>query len=155
MSCTRQFALSTKPSFADLIRNMKKLSPTTHGILDYVTVLFLLISPSLLKMETPGSNLTYALAFVHLILTLLTDFPVGALKLIPLRIHGLIEVIVSFGLLAVAISFRILGYSVSFYFYLVFCVVLLIIWTISEYKIGITHLGKDRLLSHRTTHEIE
>jgi len=84
-------------------------------------------------METPGSLLSYTLAIVHLLLTLLTNFPAGALKVIPLRIHGLIEVLVSIGLLVVAISFRILGYSVSFYFYLIFCIILFIIWTISEY----------------------
>jgi hypothetical protein len=113
---------------------MKKLSPTTHGILDYATVLFLLISPRLFEMETPGSYLTYALAVVHLLLTFATDFPAGALKIIPLRIHGLIEVIVSVVLLAAAISFRFLGYPVSFYFYLVFSVVLFIVWTVSEYR---------------------
>jgi len=116
---------------------MKILSPTTHGILDYVTVLFLFISPSLFGMETAGSILCYTLAIVHLVLTLLTDFPAGALKIIPLRIHGLIEVIVSIGLLAAAISFRILGYSVSFYFYLIFCIILFIVWTISEYRITV------------------
>jgi hypothetical protein len=129
--------LSSRSSFAHLIHNMKKLSPTTHGILDYVTVLFLLISPSLFGMETPGSYLSYALAIVHFLLTFATDFPAGALKIIPLRIHGLIEVIVSIGLLAAAISFRILGYPVSFYFFLVFSVSLFIVWTVSEYRMSV------------------
>jgi len=116
---------------------MKILSPATHGILDYVTVLFLFVSPSLFGMEPPGSFLSYALAIVHLLLTLVTDFPAGALKIIPLRIHGLIELIVSIGLLGVAITFRILGFSVSFYFYLVFSVILFIVWSISEYRLGV------------------
>ena len=88
-------------------------------------------------METPGSYLSYTLAIVHLLLTVTTDFPAGALKIIPLRIHGLIELIVSIGLLAVAISFRILGYSVSFYFYLVFSVILFIVWILSEYRMPV------------------
>jgi len=116
---------------------MKKLSPTTHGILDYATVLFLVVSPSLFGMEPPGSYLTHALAVVHLILTFTTDFPAGVLKIIPLRIHGLIEVTVSILLLAVAITFKILGYPVSFYFYLVFSVVLFMVWTVSDYKIAV------------------
>lgn len=137
MSATRQFEFLAKSIFARLIHNMKKLSPATHGILDYVTVLLLFISPSLFSMESPGSVLSYTLAIVHLVLTLLTDFPAGALKIISLRIHGLIELIVSIGLLAVAISFRILGYSVSFYFYLIFSVILFIVWAVSEYRMGV------------------
>ena len=116
---------------------MKKLSPEVHGILDYVTVLFLFVSPNLFEMERPGSVLSYALAIVHLLLTLSTNSPVGVLKIISLRIHGLIELIVSIGLLTVAISFKILGYSVSFYFYLIFSVFLFIVWVASEYRIGI------------------
>jgi hypothetical protein len=116
---------------------MKKLSPTIHGILDYATVLFLFISPSLFGMETPGSYLSYALAIVHFLLTFATDFPAGALKIVPLRIHGLIEVIVSIGLFAVAILFKILGYPVSFYFYLIFAVILFAVWSLSEYRMGV------------------
>jgi len=137
VSATRQFKFPDKSTFACSIHNMKKLSPAAHGILDYVTVLFLFISPSLFRMETPGSALSYALAVVHLFLTLFTDFPAGILKIIPLRIHGLIELIVAIGLLVVAISFRILDYTVSFYFYLIFSVILFIVWAVSEYRIGV------------------
>ena len=41
---------------------MKKLSPVAHGILDYFTVLFLLVSPSLFEMQYSGSEFSYALA---------------------------------------------------------------------------------------------
>ena len=53
---------------------MKKLSPVVHGILDYFTVLFLLVSPSLFEMQHNGSQFSYALAVVHLALTLSTGF---------------------------------------------------------------------------------
>lgn len=137
MSATRHFMLPTKSIFARLNHNMKRLSPATHGILDYVTVLLLFISPSLFGMETSGSALCYTLAIVHLLLTLFTDFPAGALKIIPLRIHGLIELIVSVGLLGAAIAFRISANTVSFYYYLIFSVMLFIIWFLSEYKTAV------------------
>ena len=112
---------------------MKKLSPEVHGILDYVTILLLLISPTLFRMHTVGSNFTYALAFVHLMLTLLTDFRAGVFKVIPLRIHGLIEITVAIGLVGIAILFKVSGDTVEFYFYLIFSVILFIVWAISEY----------------------
>src|SRR4030095_1803314 len=113
---------------------MKKLSPWVHGILDYFTVLFLLCSPSLFDMQTNGSVFTYVLAIVHLILTVLTDFPPGVFKIIPLKLHGLIEIVVSIGLIVVAIWFRNSGDNVSFYYYLIFAIILFIVWTTSEYK---------------------
>jgi len=119
---------------------MKKLSPRVHSILDYFTVLFLLLSPSLFDMQTPGSVFTYVLAIVHLVLTLLTDFPAGVFKVVPLKIHGLIEIIVSIALIAVAVWFRSSGDNVSFYYYLIFAVILFIVWATSEYKSGLREI---------------
>lgn len=119
---------------------MKKLSPRVHGILDYFTVLFLLLSPSLFDMQTPGSVFTYVLAIVHLVLTLLTDFPAGVFKVVPLKIHGLIEIIVSIALIAVAVWFRSSGDNASFYYYLIFAVILFIVWATSEYKSGLREI---------------
>ena len=114
---------------------MKKLSPELHGILDYITVLFLLVSPTLFEMQTASKAFTYTLAIVHLVLTLFTDFRAGVFKIIPLRIHGLIEIIVAVALIVIAIWFRISNDNVSFYFYLTFAVILFIVWTISEYRV--------------------
>ena len=112
---------------------MKKLSPSVHGVLDYVTVVLLFLSPTMFEMHTAGSFFTYVLATIHLILTLLTDFRAGLLKIIPLRIHGLIEIFVSVGLVGVAIWFKMSSDTVVFYFYLIFSVILFIVWAISEY----------------------
>ena len=119
---------------------MKKLSPKIHGALDYITVLFLLLSPSLIDMQTLGAEFTYILAIVHLILTLLTDFPAGVFKIIPLKIHGLIEIIVSIALIGIAVWFRSIGDNVSFYYYLIFAVILFIVWATSEYKSGLREI---------------
>lgn len=113
---------------------MKKLSPGIHGALDYVTVLCLLFSPSLFDMQGTGSIFTYVLAIVHLILTLLTDFPAGVFKIISLKIHGLIEIIVSIALIGVAVWFRSSGDNISFYYYLIFAGILFFVWSISDYK---------------------
>lgn len=113
---------------------MKKLSPKVHGALDYITVLVLLFSPSMFDMQTTGSVFTYVLAIVHLVLTLVTDFPAGAFKIIPLKMHGMIEIVVSIALIAVAVWFRSSGDNVSFYYYLVFAFILFIVWIGSEYR---------------------
>ena len=113
---------------------MKQLSPKVHGILDYATVAFLLCAPFLFDMQPNGRLFTFVLGFVHLVLTLTTDFPMGVFRIIPLRIHGLIELIVSVLLLVMANLFRVTNDITAFYFYLVFAIVLFLVWIGSEYS---------------------
>ena len=111
-----------------------KISSAIHGILDYVTVVLLFAAPSVFKMQSAASIFTYVLASIHLLLTLLTNFEAGALKIVSFKVHGIIEIIVSVALIGIAFWFKTLGDSVSFYFYLVFSVVLFIVWALTGYK---------------------
>ncbi len=103
---------------------MKIISSKTHAILDYATVIFLLASPSLFKMENSLSTFTYVLAGVHFLLTILTNFEFGLLKVIPFRIHGLIEIVVAVVLAAIAFWFNSNGSELGLYFYLLLAVVI-------------------------------
>ena len=118
---------------------MKRLSARIHGVIDYGTVLILLISPGLFGMHTAASIFTYVLALVHLALTIFTDFDFGIVKVVPLRIHGLIELIVAFALIGIAFTFNASADQVAFYFYLIFAVVLFVVWIASDYKASFHH----------------
>ena len=109
------------------------MSSRTHGILDYITVLVLLISPTLLELQSSVATFTYGLAFIHLILTFFTNFEAGVIKLVSFKIHGTIEIVVSIALIGIAIWFRISHDNVSFYFYLIFSVVLFVLWVATDY----------------------
>lgn len=111
-----------------------KLSSKIHGILDYVTVVFLLSAPPLFDMMSVAATFTYALGIVHLVLTIFTRFELGIIKLVPLKIHGFIEILVAVALVAVAFFFRSAEDNIAFYFYLVFAIVLFIVWLLSDYK---------------------
>ncbi|MEO7962027.1 MAG: hypothetical protein ABIR19_10800 [Ginsengibacter sp.] len=113
---------------------MKIISPTVHAILDYATVIFLLAAPSLFAMEGPLSTFTYALAGIHFLLTILTSFPLGLIKVIPFRIHGIIEVIVSLALAGVAFWFKSNDSLTGFYFYLVLAVIIMIVFVLTDFK---------------------
>lgn len=113
---------------------MKLISAKMHGILDYVTVLFLLAAPSIFVMSDTARYFTYTLAVVHLVLTLFTNFDMGLIKIVPLKLHGLIELLVSFALAGISFYFRSEGDAVAFYFYLVFAIVLFIVWILSDYS---------------------
>jgi hypothetical protein len=113
---------------------MKFISPKIHGVLDYLTIVFLAISPSVFNMKGPGMFLTYTLAVVHLAMTVATNFEMGIFKIIPLKLHAAIELVVSIGLLVAAILFRKADENTSFYFYLVFSIVLFFVWLVSDYR---------------------
>lgn len=111
-----------------------KLSSKVHGIIDYVVVLFLLASPSLFGLPEFTACCTYILAGIHFTLTILTDFEVGLIKVIPLKVHGMIELIVSLAL--VGFAFYVGGREgyLARNFYLGFGIAVFLTWLISDYK---------------------
>jgi hypothetical protein len=112
---------------------MKILTSKAHGFIDYVTVVFLVLSPSLFHMSSPAKQITYTLAFVHLCLTLLTRFELGVFRVIPLWLHGVIELCVSLALITATLFLITWNDKTSFYFYTSFSVLLFIVWLISDY----------------------
>jgi hypothetical protein len=73
---------------------MKIISIKNHGYLDYITVFAFALIPTFFGFEGIPAYLSYALAAIHLLMTLLTAFPLGALKIIPVKLHKLVEIIV-------------------------------------------------------------
>jgi len=74
---------------------MKILSPAVHGVLDYVVVAAFAAAPTVVGFSGLPATISHLLAVVHLGLTLATAFPLGVWKLVPLGVHGAIELIVS------------------------------------------------------------
>src|SRR5471030_1838236 len=81
---------------------MKFISPKIHGIIDYLVVVFLLASPTIFGFTGLLTNFTYALGAVHLLLTILTKYSVGLVKVIPFPVHGAIEFLVGVLLIVLA-----------------------------------------------------
>ena len=72
---------------------MKPISPTVHGILDYLTCGFFLTAPSLFNLTGTPAGVCYALAGGYLVISLLTNMPLGILKWIPFWLHGRFELV--------------------------------------------------------------
>jgi hypothetical protein len=112
---------------------MKVINAKTHGILDYLTVVFLFLSPTLFGVDGTLATFTYILGVVHLLLTILTAFEVGLIKVIPFRVHGIIEIIVAIALGIVAYWFYTLDNLTGFYFYLVVAMVILLVFFLTDF----------------------
>ena len=113
---------------------MKIISSKVHGLLDYATVIFLLVAPTIFKMEGILCTMTYVLAVVHFALTALTAFEVGLVKIIPFKLHGVIEIVVSAALGGVALWFSNNGNELGFYFYAGLAIVIMIVFLLTDFK---------------------
>ena len=113
---------------------MRILSARIHGMLDFVVVVLFLLGPLVMGLGGSPAAISYTLAIVHLLVTLMTRFPAGRWKTIPFVIHGIIELIVGVVLLILP-SFE--GYSPGSparRFYLFMGGFILIVWALTAYQ---------------------
>lgn len=96
-----------------------------------VAVIVFLAAPILLGLSGTPAFLSYALAVIHLIVTLSTKFPDTGHKLLSLRAHGVIELVV--GVVLIALPW-VLGWTDNARnYYVTVGVILLIVWAGSNY----------------------
>ncbi len=113
---------------------MKIISSKVHGYLDYAVVLIFAAAPSLLHFSQVPTVISYSLAVIHLVLTLLTDFSFGALKVIPLKLHGMIELVVGPCLIALPFVLKFGTEPAADFFYIVNGAVILAVWFLTDYS---------------------
>ena len=111
---------------------MRFIPPMFHAILDYVTVAIFAAAPSLLGLEVAAAWLSYLLSGVHLLMTLLTDFPGGVMKVIPLTWHGWVECVV--GPALVILAFVAPFPAEAKLFYGVMGAIIIVAWATSQYE---------------------
>jgi len=111
---------------------LKFLNDRVHGMLDYGVVLALALAPVGFGITDASAILCYALAAIHLAMTLLTDMPLGIVKLIPLKLHAAVELVVGFALIAVAWIFGELLRSGQLFF-TVMGAAIFFVWVASNY----------------------
>lgn len=112
---------------------MKIIPPAVHRSLDLVTVAIFALAPILLHLSGPPAVLSYALAAIHLLLTLVTKFPDVGARPIPFKLHGVIELIVGIVLLVLPWVLGWVGTARTFY--TVMGVVILVVWALSSYRL--------------------
>jgi hypothetical protein len=114
---------------------MNLLSARLHGALDVVLVVVFLLAPFLFGLGGYVAAVSWALAAVHLLMTLLTRFPLGVVKAIPFVVHGLVEIAV--GLVLVFLMPRLLGAgpgSPARTFFVGAGIVILALWALTRYR---------------------
>ena len=113
---------------------MARLSPHRHGVLDYATVAAFALAPPVLGFRGLPAGLAYGLAAVHLALTLLTRFPLGAARVVPFRTHGVVEFVVGVALVLVALVPGFTPQTAARVFFGAMGVVVLAVWAATSYR---------------------
>jgi hypothetical protein len=91
------------------IKNMKKpISPKTHVVLDYATVVATAAAPKLFGFPEQAARLAYGLAGGYLGLSMLTNYPLAVKRLIPFKAHGATEGVLGLALPALP---KLLGFE--------------------------------------------
>ncbi len=114
--------------------NPMKINSNLHGLIDYAVVLFLLVSPKLFGLPTVTADITYALAIIHFTLTIFTKYEAGYIKLIPYKIHGIIELVVSVALIGIAFYLGNMEGMLARNFYIGFSAAVFVTWALTDYK---------------------
>ena len=71
---------------------MKLFSPRTHGYVDYLFDLVFFTAPSIFGFTEIPTNLCYLVASFHLVMNLVTQYPLGLMRWMRFSTHGKVEV---------------------------------------------------------------
>lgn len=112
---------------------MRILDPRVHGLLDLVTVVLLVIGPPFFGLGGWPEAIAWTLAIVHLLMTLLTRFPMGRWRVIPFPVHGIVELVVGVGLLILPSYAGYAPGSPARRFYLGMGALILVVWALTAY----------------------
>lgn len=112
---------------------MKVLSPGAHGVLDYLTVALFALAPTVLGFSGLPATICYVLAVIHLLLTLLTAFGPGLVSVVPFRLHGMVELVVSIVLIVLPWLLGFASVVTARYFFVVMGVVIFLVWLLTAY----------------------
>jgi hypothetical protein len=93
---------------------MKLISTKTHGVLDYLMSILLIISPWLFDFNnnSPAQALPITLGIVMFVMSFCTDYELGGVKIIRMRTHLIVDVITG---LLLAFSPWLLNFSEEVY----------------------------------------
>jgi hypothetical protein len=116
---------------------IKVISPTTHGVLDYLVVAIFLIAPSVLGLTGVFAYGAYGLAAAHFLLTVTTDFASGLFPVLSLRIHALFELLVSLGMVVSPWIFGFSGDPIARNFFLGFGILIFAVWLATDYGLWV------------------
>lgn len=114
---------------------MKFVSMRLHGVLDYLLAALFFLAPFLFAFTSPLAQIiSFVVGGSVLVLSLLTRYPLGVLRVIPFPVHGGVEFVASFVLIAMPWLAGFEGVFPARNFFLATGIVLFALWLVTDYK---------------------
>jgi hypothetical protein len=76
-------------------KRRKPISPTMHGVLDYVTSAAVAAAPYAMDFPKPAKRLCHSLAMGYTGLSAFTNYPMSAKRAVPFKVHGATELAIA------------------------------------------------------------
>jgi hypothetical protein len=121
---------------------MKIISNEAHAAIDYLTVFIFALAPLVIGLTAAAAIVSYVLAAVHLSMTLVTDMPFSPLKLVSIRLHALVELLV--GPVLVVGGLLLQWPTPARMFFVAMGVIIFVVWLLSRYAHASGHSGAAR-----------
>lgn len=113
---------------------MKLLQSREHRLIDFFMVAVLIIASVVLNLTGFALFFAGALASLHFVVTLTTDFTGRVSPPIPFRFHGLLEAFVALSLLFL-VATNAFGGGEARTFYLVVALAIAVVWFVTDYRL--------------------
>lgn len=94
---------------------MKIIPSKFHGALDYAVALTLIFVPLILQFDGIAKYLAVAGGLGLLVYSLITDYSLSARKLLPFRVHLILDFVAALALVAAPFFFGFEGLTKAFY----------------------------------------
>jgi len=110
---------------------MKIISSKAHAALDYLTVVIFALAPTAIGLTGTSAIISYVLTAVHLSMTLVTDMPFSLVKIVPIKLHALVELVVGPVLVIGALLLELPAQARMFF--VAMGIIIFAVWLLSSY----------------------
>lgn len=122
---------------------MKILSPVAHGVIDIAFITALTMAPIMFDLVPAVDTACYVMAGGYLIVTLITDFRFGVLRVLPYPIHGWLDLLTGLGLLVVPFLFGFEAGSAERNLFWILGAVSVVAWFLTDWRAETSSLMTD------------
>lgn len=113
---------------------MKVLDAKTHGYLDYAYGVLLLLAPAMFDFSPTAATISQVFGVLHLGLSLVTRYPLGAFKVVPFPVHGGIELVAAILLVAMPWLADFAADEAGRNFFVIAGIFVLGLWLVTDYR---------------------
>jgi len=113
---------------------LKFANPLAHGVLDYGLALTFLLAPALLEFAETPTRLSYVIGFAYFGASLVTNYPLGAIRLLSFPAHGMLEALMAAGWIVMPWLFGFAENPAARNFFVAAGIALLAVVAVTDYR---------------------